>query len=255
MAAAWPVPKMFRWRPGRLVNDGAAMKDKNGVQQDYFGFLFRRNWATWITAGLLTLGMNVLLITLLPGLLQPTASTPEFDSVIPRVNMVRIRPKDTLLKKRVRTPRKPEPEKKPPEPTRRHVEKERLRLPFEMNVEMPGGPTDIKVPTAVAGLEDLDLKNIFSVGELDKPLVTLSRMPPMYPMHAKRKGIQGWVKVEFIINEKGRTESPTIIEAQPPGVFKESVMRCVSGWRFEPGTVDGVSVKVQAETVVQFELE
>jgi protein TonB len=32
-------------------------------------------------------------------------------------------------------------------------------------------------------------------------------------------------------------------------------MRCVSGWRFKPGTVEGMPVKAWAETTIRFKLE
>jgi protein TonB len=61
--------------------------------------------------------------------------------------------------------------------------------------------------------------------------------------------------VKFVVNEQGRIENVYIIKAQPSGVFDASVMRCLSGWRFKPGTVDGLPVKVWAETTIRFELE
>ncbi len=45
-----------------------------------------------------------------------------------------------------------------------------------------------------------------------------------------------------------------ILEAKPKKLFNNSVRRCVLGWRFKPGTIDGEAVDVWAETVIRFKL-
>jgi periplasmic protein TonB len=77
----------------------------------------------------------------------------------------------------------------------------------------------------------------------------------VYPVQARSRGIEGWVKVAFIVDEAGRVDDITILDAEPKGLFDRSVERCVRGWRFKPGTVEGMPVKAKVETVVQFELE
>lgn len=91
--------------------------------------------------------------------------------------------------------------------------------------------------------------------ELDRALVTLARIPPIYPLTAKRNHVEGWVDVKFMVDEQGRVQQPVIVRAEPPGVFDGSVLRCVAQWRFKPGTVQGAPVKAWAETTVRFELK
>ena len=45
------------------------------------------------------------------------------------------------------------------------------------------------------------------------------------------------------------------MESKPPGIFDKSVIQCVSGWRFKPGTIEGMAVKAWAETTIRFELQ
>ena len=99
------------------------------------------------------------------------------------------------------------------------------------------------------------MDDLFGVGDLDQPLITLTRIPPIYPLSAKRRGIEGSVTVRFVINERGLVEDATIVEAQPPEVFDASVLSCVSGWRFKPGTVEGRPVRVWADTTIHFTLD
>ena len=105
-------------------------------------------------------------------------------------------------------------------------------------------------PADIAGLADA-----FAVGDLDAPLTVLVRVPPQYPLRAKYRGVQGWVLVRFVVNEDGSVGNVTVQESQPPGVFDQSVIRCVTGWRFKPGTVEGIPVRAWAETTIRFKLE
>jgi len=226
------------------------------MQPNYFEFLYQRNWMTWMWAGALALGMNLVLFNLMPNLVHRSFSPPVFDTLVPQVNVIRIRRTDTPVKHNAPKAPKPAAKKnKPPEPTPHQTLNQRLSLPFEVNTKLPVGPSSLKLPVALTVLDNLDLKNVFTLGDLDQPLITLTRIPPFYPLNAKRRGIHGRVSVKFVVNEQGRVENVSIVKAQPPGVFDTTVMRCISGWRFKPGTVEGVPVKVWAETTIRFELE
>ncbi|MCG8684928.1 MAG: energy transducer TonB [Desulfobacterales bacterium] len=83
----------------------------------------------------------------------------------------------------------------------------------------------------------------------------MRKHPPLYPMRAKSRGIQGFVSVEFRISKKGFVENIRITESKPGGVFDKSVLACVSQWQFKPGTVEGVPVATLVTTTIRFELE
>ena len=104
-------------------------------------------------------------------------------------------------------------------------------------------------------MHDFGLPDIFAAGDLDQPLITLTRLPPVYPFEARQRNIQGWVNVRFVVTTRGTVERVTIVAAQPPGIFERSVIRCISGWRFRPGTIEGQPVNTWAETTVKFELK
>ncbi|NLX19986.1 MAG: TonB family protein [Desulfobulbus sp.] len=96
---------------------------------------------------------------------------------------------------------------------------------------------------------------VFSVHQLDGPLAVLAKTSPVYPPAAKRRNIQGWIKVKFLIDEHGKVGRIAVLNAEPRGVFEESVLRCISNWRFKPGTVNGVAVKAMVEQTITFKLE
>ncbi|QQG65884.1 energy transducer TonB [Desulfobulbus oligotrophicus] len=96
---------------------------------------------------------------------------------------------------------------------------------------------------------------VFSVSQLDGPLAVLAKASPIYPPAAKRRNIQGWIKVRFLVDERGKVGRIAVLSADPQGVFEESVLRCISNWRFKPGTVKGVAVKAMVEQTITFKLE
>jgi len=96
---------------------------------------------------------------------------------------------------------------------------------------------------------------IFAAGDLDKPLMVLSRIPPVYPLRARTRGTEGWVRVKFVVHEDGTVGSISVLESEPDTVFNDAVIRTVSGWRFQAGTVGGVPIKAWAETTVRFKLD
>ncbi len=209
----------------------------------------------WLLAALVAVGMNLVLFGVMPYLARAVPPEPEYDTLVSAIEVIRLRrPEPTPDPKPPEPPKPretPPPDQQPPPPRPMAA---RLTLPFEVAPRLPAGPGTLALPAFDLSAMDLH-QDIFEATDLDRQLVVVSRMPPVYPLNARRGGIQGWVTVRFIVNEQGRVEQVTIREAEPPEVFDQSVMRCVGGWRFQPGTVDGRPVKVWAETTLHFELE
>jgi protein TonB len=228
-------------------------------QTGYFDDLARGKRFAWVWSGLAAAGFNLALFLLMPHLMDPAPSRTSIETLVPQVNVIRIRRQETEVRRQTEKP--PEPTKTSPggRPEAVHSPpiKAKLTLPFEINPRLPSGPNTLALPplegasvVMAAGLPDA-----FSIGQLDAALTVLARMPPVYPMNARRRGIEGWVKVAFTVDETGRVDDVAILEAKPPGFFEESVERCVRGWRFKPGTVEGIPVKAKVDTTIRFELE
>lgn len=79
-----------------------------------------------------------------------------------------------------------------------------------------------------------------------------SRVNPSYPMRARRRGLQGYVEVSFIIQPDGSVDSGSlrVIDADPANVFDQAVEEAVSQWHFPPA--DDVRRATQR---IQFQLE
>ena len=220
----------------------------------YFDTVSRRNWIKWVWSGLIAVGLNLALYLLMPHLMDPAPSRSSIATLVPQVNVIRIKPPEPPVQpKKVKPPPPPKPKK--PQPPQRPMQT-RLTLPFDVNPRLPGGPDTLELPPLEsAPMVSANLSDVFSPGQLDAPLTTLVRIPPVYPMRARRRGIQGWVKVAFIVDEQGHVLDVTILTAEPQGIFDQSVKRCVAGWRFKPGTIEGVPVRTKAETTIRYQLE
>jgi protein TonB len=132
----------------------------------------------------------------------------------------------------------------------------RPNLSVDLNPNLPKLPNSI----ALGPLSNFSMKadipqGLFSTSELDYPLQALVRIPASYPLRARRLGIEGWVKVQFIVTPEGRVRDIKVVAAEPKGVFESSVTRSVSQYRFKPGTVDGSAVAVRVITTIRFKME
>ncbi|MGI6655700.1 MAG: energy transducer TonB [Desulfobulbus sp.] len=96
---------------------------------------------------------------------------------------------------------------------------------------------------------------IYGAGQLDRPLVAVRQQAPTYPGSARRRNIEGWVKVQFVVNEQGKVVRVHVLDAQPKGVFEQSTVLSIRRWRFHPGTVNGVAVSAMVEQTITFKLQ
>lgn len=200
-----------------------------------------------------TVVLNIVVFMLLPYLIQGVGSSVKREA-IDSVNTVRVTPPP---------PQRQQAEQKPPEKV---VQKQQvsqakvnmptpqLRLNLELQPDIPNVAGQVLLPQVQ--LAQLDpIPTIFDSTALDKPLTPLAQAPFIYPLRAKRLGIEGWVKIKLLVSQQGEVEQVQILEAQPPDLFEQTVERGVRLWRFTPGTVEGQAVRSWVVTTVRFELE
>ncbi|MEP2650681.1 MAG: TonB family protein [Paraglaciecola sp.] len=101
---------------------------------------------------------------------------------------------------------------------------------------------------------------VFETGEIYtvnyyrvSPIVVIT---PKYPVDAARDGIEGWVELEFTINEVGGVDDIVIIDQYPDEVFEREASRALAKWKFTPTVADGAAVEVKSVRVLlEFELD
>ena len=116
------------------------------------------------------------------------------------------------------------------------------------------GPPALSIEIGDPGLAARDLDFVFQAGDLDQPPRVVSRVPPIYPFRARQRGIEGFVRVRFLVAPDGAISRVSILTAEPEGVFEDSVLQILPRWRIEPGRIDGEAVHSWMVTTVHFEL-
>ena len=78
-----------------------------------------------------------------------------------------------------------------------------------------------------------------------------------YPKDAKKKGIQGKVMVQFIVEKDGTIGDIRIIRSVSPDLDKEAtrVFSLSSMPKWKPGMSDGVAVRVRYTFPITFKLD
>ena len=119
---------------------------------------------------------------------------------------------------------------------------------------------NFKLP--LPGIPSLDLKRDLLTGvstEIAAPqenseVIALLKVEPDYPRKAAQQGIEGWVKLEFTVQEDGKVTDIKVLEAEPRRIFDKAAKRAIERWKFKPRMVNGKAVKQQAIQVIEFKL-
>jgi protein TonB len=91
--------------------------------------------------------------------------------------------------------------------------------------------------------------------DVDEPPRDLAIRRPVYPASARRRGLEGHVKVKLLIDEEGHVQQVEVLDVKGHAGFRPAVLRVVSLWRFTPPRHQGRRVRVWAVKTVRFELE
>lgn len=210
----------------------------------------------WVYAIALTLALNLALYLILPILVDTSSKPSNITSLIERVDVIRIKKKELPPEKKKKKPEEKKEKPKPKELVKAKVPvpKKKLVLPFKLNTRLPTVSTDFQLPMEQYSFSALLPDNV-NADQLDGPLTPVARIPPIYPARARRRGIEGWVNVSFVVGAQGNVRNIKVLDAEPEGMFERSVVKCLAKWRFRPGTVEGVPVSAKMITTIRFELE
>lgn len=86
-------------------------------------------------------------------------------------------------------------------------------------------------------------------------LSPIVRIPPTYPVEARRRKIEGWVRVEMTVLENGSVADVKVKSAEPAGVFEQAAVAAISQWKFSPAMENGKPVRRRAGQTLKFELD
>ena len=142
--------------------------------------------------------------------------------------------KDRALKR----PSKVEPEEPPPPP--------KLTQPNRPNVDKASMSADMGA---------FDLAGLNLNAPVDGDTLAIVRVLPRYPSRALSRGIEGWVLLEFAIDELGLAVNPVVIESEPTGIFDRAATSAVKRWKYRPMIEDGrPRIRPGVRQLISFEI-
>lgn len=113
-----------------------------------------------------------------------------------------------------------------------------------------GGPAGSGLPSLPIAIDT----TWYLARQVDVHPKAVGTIKPLYPEEARRRNVEGTLKLMLKIDDLGRVQSAEVVEATPPGVFDEAALEAFRNARFQPALKDGRPVRYQAYIRVDFEL-
>jgi periplasmic protein TonB len=82
----------------------------------------------------------------------------------------------------------------------------------------------------------------------------LKNPPPDYPSMARRRGSEGTVILEVLVDREGRVRDLNVFQSSGHKMLDRAAMRAVKGWLFEPGTRGEEKTDMWVKVPVTFRL-
>jgi periplasmic protein TonB len=170
-----------------------------------------------------------------------------------KVEFVRLRREVEIEERKREKPEREKPEQELVTPTLAVAEKEGLDLGLDVQAIAAGLGAEFgsAAGTGGAGRGELAL----TAGLSDRAPLPLVRVEPQYPPQAARKGLEGWVKVQFTISTAGSVRDAVVVESSD-SVFERAAINAVNKWKYQPQMKAGKPVETsEIRVVVRFRME
>jgi len=105
-----------------------------------------------------------------------------------------------------------------------------------------------------SGTEKGSLPEELGMEEVEQIPRVIKTTEPAYPLSARRRNIEGKITVKFLVSITGEVSKPSVVSAEPEGIFEESVLNAVVLWRFKPGMYQGKAVATWMKLPVLFKI-
>ena len=125
----------------------------------------------------------------------------------------------------------------------------------EASEPMPASPASGNVnpsaPPASGTPSETNVKKPRGPGLLQRGHL-ITRVNPVYPEEAQRKGVEGSVKVHVVFSPEGTVTNVTLVSG--PQELAKAAMDAVHQWRYSPTLFDGKPVETEDTVTLQFRL-
>jgi protein TonB len=207
-------------------------------------------------------------------------------AVVPAIRMLAAPPEDRVVVRDapVVVAPPPRPDRLPPPPEEEEPQAKEKPVPrLVRGPRVPDRPQDVRLDTTALALPlaslAVDLGDValhFGVENLKAgPVVAAPRAPrrppppprvpdrqatavfrpePTYPLHARQRGIEGFVELSLTIGADGKVKEARVLRSEPAGVFDETTRKAALRWRYEPAIRNGRPTTARKRQIVRFRL-
>ena len=147
------------------------------------------------------------------------------------LDFVRIKDTEKIEVDEENSARLPNPQAPPPMPDQ--MDEDRVK-PGQLQLNLSG----------VNISNQLDIGGGIGFDNIDGDYLPLVKVAPTYPRRALRRGLEGWVIIEFTVDKTGKVIDPMVVESNPPNVFDNAALKAVLRFKYKPRVVDDKPVAV-----------
>ncbi|MEM9384730.1 MAG: energy transducer TonB [Pseudomonadota bacterium] len=79
-------------------------------------------------------------------------------------------------------------------------------------------------------------------------------VPPRYPTVARQRGAEGWVEVEFLVQEDGSISDIVVLDSARTANFRDAALTAIRQWQLQPRTYLGRPLSQRVRTRLAFRL-
>lgn len=95
----------------------------------------------------------------------------------------------------------------------------------------------------------------FTVDQVDDPVQPLTGPQPQYPEVMRSVGIEGVVRLRFVVGTDGNVESSTVqVVSSTNKAFEAPAVAAIKKWKFKPAKIRGQPVRQLVEQGIRFSL-
>lgn len=141
-------------------------------------------------------------------------------------------------------------------------------------VKPPAAQEEPEIPKMANPIAQDSHSNVFDMGGLDisaelsidaglngaatsdGDYLPIVKVAPQYPRRALKKGIEGYVLLEFTVTVLGTVVDPVVIESKPKNIFDRAAINAAKRFKYKPKVVDGKAQQVTGvRNIIRFEMD
>jgi len=176
-------------------------------------------------------------------------------TAITKAEFVRLRREVEIEEKKREKPEREKPEQAPVTPTLAVARDEGLDLGLDVEAIAAGLGAEFGSAAGTGGDGSGRGELALSSGLSDRGPLPLVRVEPQYPPQAARKGLEGWVRVQFTISTAGSIRDAVVVKSSD-SVFERAAINAVNKWKYQPQMQEGKPVETSGiQVVLRFRME